>query len=697
MVITLIAAAVVVLVPGVAAAWWTRCLTGGIEHVEDQSLEPGQLIGLVYAGLGVAAIALWLGSVAFGLSGWTSVAMPLGVAGVLALGAVRGTRASGRVAATGASVTEPQTSGAREQLGTIARRPVMVLATLSLISVCVVAIPFSTYGLERADGIHRMAMTDWEKHIIMTTGVAASREFPPPHPFIHADADPSYYFGYHLVAAAIDNVTGDSGDVYLILLLLTLVTAAATPFVVYTFSRDLCDAPRALIAAAGATLLTGFDAVVMALEAVRAVAESWPLSSGLAGLRAVVPSTHLDFWIHNVDRQFSAPIIATMWAPHQTAAALIALLIMYLLAPRKSDPGRARAGWLLPALLLAALPGLSAYVALGLAAGVLAATIAESAAERYTPWRTTVFSRWAFSGLVAIVLALPIVPTLVSGSSSGLVLHVSSAGTWSNGALFSWLFGPRWWTNLLDTPAVYFVDFGIIGLLGTQQMLLLRRQHRMSPAQRQAACVVVAILLLVTFVRPPVGIGNNLYARAPLLAWFVAAPFAAMRATHVGRASWIGVAALVCVFGTAYADVGYLLEGRLFWAVEREHVEALRWVNHNTPRGSLVAIRPGDSQSNVGLWLRRPMVLGGRRLAILFGADPELFGRTEASLERAYLSSSGMEAARRFDDLNADVIYVRHENGDPAWASPPCFDVGYRNTAWIVVVRHRPACGDAPE
>ena len=156
MVITLIAAAVVVLVPGVAAAWWTRRLTGGIEHGEDQSLEPGQLIGLVYAGLGVAVIALWLGSVAFGLSGWTSVAMPLGVAGVLALGAVRSTRASGRVAAPGASVTEPQTSGAREQLGTIARRPVMVLATLSLISVCVVAIPFSTYGLERADGIHRM-------------------------------------------------------------------------------------------------------------------------------------------------------------------------------------------------------------------------------------------------------------------------------------------------------------------------------------------------------------------------------------------------------------------------------------------------------------------------------------------------------------------------------------------------------------
>ena len=312
-------------------------------------------------------------------------------------------------------------------------------------------------------------MTDWEKHIVMTTAVAASREFPPPHPYVHADPKPSYYFGYHLVAGAIHNAAGGSGDVYRILLLLTLATAAATPFVVYTFSRDLCDVPQAVIAAAGATLLTGFDAVVMALETVRAGVASWPLPPGFAGVRALVPSTHLDYWIHNIDRQFNAPIIATMWAPHQTAAALTALLAMYLLAPRHHDPTRARAGWLLPALLLAALPGLSAYVALGLAAGVCAAAVAESVSERCPPWRTAVLSRWGFPGLVAMVLAVPIVPTLVAGSSSGLVLHVSLAGTWSNGAVFSWLFGPQWWTNLLDTPAVYLVDFGIIGVLSAQQ------------------------------------------------------------------------------------------------------------------------------------------------------------------------------------------------------------------------------------
>ena len=34
---------------------------------------------------------------------------------------------------------------------------------------------------------------------------------------------------------------------------------------------------------------------------------AWPLSGGFAGLRAVVPSAHLDFWIHHNERSFSVP------------------------------------------------------------------------------------------------------------------------------------------------------------------------------------------------------------------------------------------------------------------------------------------------------------------------------------------------------------------------------------------------------
>ncbi len=690
---TLISAAAVVLLPGLAASWWTVrrvALTGASSNAE---LDSGQRIGLVYSGIGVACICLWLGASVFGLSRWMSLLAPLAVAGVLALAALRGKRSDRPQAPVAASLGGEAGEPAPRRNGL--RGPVGTLALLSLISVAAVALPFSTYGWERPDGVHRMAMTDWEKHLVMTTAIAASARFPPPHPYLHTDPNPSYYFGYHLVAGAIEVASGRHSEQYFILLLLTLTTAAATPFVVYTFARDLCARSQAVLAAAGSTLLVGFDLIVVGLETLRATLDAWPLPSGLAGMRAIIPSTHIDFWIHNVDRQFNAPIITTMWAPHQTAATLIALLVLYLLAPRPDDPMRPRSGWLLPALLLAALPALSAYVALGLGIGVAAAAMAESIAERRAPWHGGLFRRWAPAGAAGLALALPILPTLTSGSSSGLTFHISPAGTWSNGALWSWLFGPRQWTGLLDSPAVYLMELGVVGLLAGWQIVRLWRARSLSPAQSQAVAIAFGILLVVTVVRPPVGIGNNLYARTLLLVWFVLAPFAAMAAYRARRSRWLAAAVLVCALGTAYAEVGYLLEGGLFWGTPRDDVAVLSWINDNSPPASVVAIRPGALDGSMGYWLRRPMVLGDRRLALLFGARPQEYDRTAAALEQAYSTSRSGLAAKRFDDLEADIILVSGALPVPAWAGPPCFETVTRNDAWLVLARKPASCTKA--
>ena len=77
-----------------------------------------------------------------------------------------------------------------------------------------------------------MAMTDWYKHLITTSALSAADAFPPANPFLNsADAAP-YYYGFHLVAAAMARVAGSiagpaaAGDlVFPALLLLTLVTA----------------------------------------------------------------------------------------------------------------------------------------------------------------------------------------------------------------------------------------------------------------------------------------------------------------------------------------------------------------------------------------------------------------------------------------------------------------------------------------
>jgi hypothetical protein len=681
---TVLAAAIVLLVPGLAAIVWTR-RSMRVRQTPGPSLGVAESIAVSYAGLGASCITLWLAASMFGMSRATSVAAPIAIAALLVLAARTTRRAVSATSVVPSAVLAPDTE-------TTPARITWVLAAFSLLSVLLVAIPFAPFGWARGDGIHRMAMTDWEKHLRMVSSIVGSSRFPPPHPYLYLDPNPSYYFGYHLVAGAIASVGGSSATSFAALWLLTLATAAATPFVVYTFARDLTSVRAALWAAGSSTLLIGFDVVPLALDTVSQAVATWPVRASFAGLRAIIPATHIDYWIHNVDRQFSAPVVATMWAPHQTAAALMALVVLYLLAPRSDDPARSRAGWLLPALLIAALAGLSSYMALGLAVGVATAGIVDAVATGRAPWRTDVFRRWLVPGAMGVVIALPIVPVVTRGSSSGLVFYISPAGSWSNGAIFSWLFGAHQWTNLLDTPAVFLIDLGIIGVLGVVQLLRLGRERRFDPVRREAASIAVAILVLVTFVRPPVGIGNNLYARAPLLAWFILAAFAAMAAARVGRRTWVRACILLCAAGTCYAEVGYLLEGGLFWATPKTTVDALRWVDAHTPRSAVVAIRPSDYENNDGYWLERPIVISTKRLAVLFGADPDAYDRAERAVEDAFEKPDPAAAARSFDALGASVILVRRQASDPPWAAAPCFDVAYQNAAWSVVLRDAHAC-----
>src|SRR5678816_3819741 len=117
----------------------------------------------------------------------TSAAAPLIGAALIAADAWlrRGTPPSDRP-------MPPAAPGPSSTTRMLDRKVTTTLCALSLASVCLVAIPFAPYGWERADGIHRTALTDWEKHLRMTTTVLGSKTFPPPHPYIHADPEPSY-------------------------------------------------------------------------------------------------------------------------------------------------------------------------------------------------------------------------------------------------------------------------------------------------------------------------------------------------------------------------------------------------------------------------------------------------------------------------------------------------------------------------
>ena len=658
--------------PAWAAVRWVEARRG-------ESLGPAASAAVAYSGLGIACTAVWLAASLAGLS--TTVILAAVVVAVAAL-----LLDARRLRAIVARQPERRAGPAPDS---------WLLVATALILVALASSAFVSFGLARGDGVHTLAMTDWYKHLLVTAGIDGTSAFPPANPFLSGHTEPSYYFGFHLLAASIRRVLDAEIDVYWILLALTLLSAAAFPPVVYLFGRDLVGARSAVIAAVGASLLAGFDLIVVAIDTLRNVTANWPIAGGLAGLRAVIPSTHLDYWVHHNERQFNGAYVATVWAPQHAAAVLLALLVIWLLTPRAKDSHGEQNGWLLPAMLIAALPAISAYVALALAFGVASYVALEALRRRVVPWRTVAVRRWMAPGLAGALLALPVVRVLSSseGAGSGFVLGISGSGGWSNGAIFNALFGTSWWTNLLDTPAVYAVELGAIGLLGAIEIVRRSREGRLSEPQLQCAAIAGAILLLVTFVRPPIDAPNNLYARPMLLVFCLLAPFAAIGLPRVRRAPVVA-AVLIGLLGTGYAAVGNLLQGTLFWSTEPGLADAGVWINENTPRDDAVAVHPEDFNRYFGFWTRRPFVLADARHALLLGASEEQYAATSQRLVEAYSSVAAEEAARRFEALGADTIIIRAGPAASPWAEAPCFDIGHRNADWLVVQRRGGSCAD---
>jgi hypothetical protein len=211
----------------------------------------------------------------------------------------------------------------------------------------------------------------------------------------------------------------------------------------------------------------------------------------------------------------------------------------------------------------------------------------------------------------------------------------------------------------------------------------------------------VAILVLVTFVRPPVDGPNNLYARPLVLVFCILAPFAVIAGSQWQRSKLLRAAIAIGALATGYAVVGNVLQGTLFWATEPALVDAARWINRSTPATDLVAIHPEEFSRYIGFWLRRPVVLADERHARLLGAGPTDHPRVAAALAEAYAAADSMSAASRFDDLNAKTILVRmsaetiaaNDRAAPAWLEAPCFVTEYQNGSWMVVRRRVSGCG----
>jgi hypothetical protein len=655
---------VLIILPGWATA---HALLG-----DDAEADRADELAAAFGGVAVATAALWITGVTVGLSRLTILGAPICTAFALV--------------ALGPADPTPR-APAPSRFAT--------LLLLAVVFALLVAVPFFAYGRERADGVHHMGLSDWYLHLMMTTALDGASSLPPSNPYLFAHHHAHYHYGFHLLAAAIHRAAGRPIDIFPLLLGLTMLTAAAYPLVLFSLARRRLggDAHKALVAAAGGTLLAGFDLVVWASDMVQTLVRKWPLPLNVTGLRLLVPSAHLHSWIPVYERQFNSPYVALLWAPHYVAALLTALLCIHALRNEVERPPRFAA-----ALMLAALPGLSAYVLLATVVAVGALVFSDVAAVGGRPWVSPAAKRWTVAGLGALLLATPILASLkesVGQHVEPLVAHVSSVGTLRNGAIFtSWL-GDRQWTRLLDTPALLLFQLGMIGLLGALGVARRLRERRWDDLSRGHAAAALAVLVFLVVFRPPLGMDNNLGFRPMLLVWSLLVPFAAEAWFTPARfvfLRWSGVA--VCAAALPYAMIGATLEGWLFRPTPPGQVAVARWINDNRPLDSVVAVDPEDHPRDFDLFLRRPLIEAEhRRNAFMLGAPPDEFESIRRELHDAYASLDGPHASKRFRELGADVVVARvDETGALPWPELPCFRDAYRNGDLAVLVWVDEAC-----
>ena len=657
-------------IPWAAASYWVSHRVVGVRDRLEQ-------IALGFAGVGVATWAVWVTGQLLGLHPVALVAAPIIVSGVLVFDAKRLPRSS-------------------PALPRGAVRPVL---TMGVVFVLLLAPTFVSFGLTHSGGVHTLAMTDWYKHLTVASAIAGADDFPPANPFLQADAHPHYYFGFHLLAAAASRLASVPGDVYPALLVLTAVVGFSVPLVLYTYARPYGDQRFAVVAAA-ACFLCGFDLVVLAVDTVRSAWSAWPWPRGLEAVWALVPSTHLDYWIHHNERQFNAFFTATAWAPQHVTAVLLALVVLRVVGSGLSGPSGPsvrRSGILLPALVLASLPAMSAYVAVALVVGVGAWLVVAVWPYRREPWRAPEVRRWAPVGFASLLLSVPILTVLSGGegSGSGFILGLSGSGGWINGAVWNAVFGSHWWTNLLDTPSVYLVELGIIGALAAWEMTRwIRGSAEGGASAREPVVIILAILALVTFFRPPAGEPNNLYARPMLLVGAMLVPFAIRAAATVTRVGWLRAATAICALGTGYALVGMVLQGMLFWSASPALADACAWATRETPRGAALAMHPDEFSRYVGFFCRRPLTIADVRHARLLGASTELYESTSRAVDDAFTAASPSDVAGRLDALGVHTVLVRSGSGGaaPDWLASPCFTIPYSNSEWAVGVRTPAHC-----
>ncbi len=340
---------------------------------------------------------------------------------------------------------------------------------------------------------------DWFKHYGLTWEIEASGM--PPKNLFFLYSPPRvhpYYLFYHLSAALLDLLSGQSLGINFWLVSYTTLVAATFLMSFYVLARRLwANETAALASLFCVSLLGGLDAIPSFANFV------------LQRQDYVTPYVHVDSWDGCI-AEVSTFVTAFLWVPQHILSLAMTLLAWLIFTSR---PIGYRAKLLIVLLLISAF-GHSLYVPMGVLIAIGLLVVFNSVhAVRARALSDALRNAWPWVvvGVIAVMLVLPLAAYELSGRPAGaefpfgLWVRTLNIADPSVGTIFQWLFPQGGLiAQALDLPLHFVLEFGAILLLALIGLAVWYRKWLEYP-QLIGTLAGAASLALGLFVRSNLG------------------------------------------------------------------------------------------------------------------------------------------------------------------------------------------------
>ncbi len=573
--------------------------------------------------------------------------------------------------------------------------PWWVLSLLIGLSGIIAAWVIASYiPIKTPDGLPWVIMGDWSKHGALIWTLASSG-VPPEDIFLGSPPAHilTYYYFFHLWAAVLHLLTGQSLDLRWAFMLPAAGLAFSFPVLLYGLGCALFRRARAaLLTTYFVVLVGGLDLIAVGIVLRQQNAPIFQLSSW-------IKFPHIDAWAPPRGLLINLFYAYFIWTPHHLAA--LALLLMGWFLWMRRPQWRALRFW--APLISASMIGFSVYLTIVAAAGIGGWLIWEAAlslkrrdADNLKQWKT-----WALRGLwlwaITAILALPMLWIYWQGRTPGRGV-IFAAPTSAVVKLWPQLAQLPPWLQPFLYFLQYFFDFGVgLALLALGVILTILAYVSSSWRTHQPAASsilrtsawrwifstgVIALLLVTLFESAGAAADANAYVtlndfgmRVIMPAQILAGLMAPIALIWARNLRWRWDAMLLAAVAVLLVAPGILATGwemtsmalakyRLAWTISNPELQALAFVRNETPRDIHFQLSPDQLSEKYLIARRRPVLWG--RTAPLISSDQPRAHQLLHDFNEAFHTEDANRSAQLFAENGVDLIFVTSAERTPA-------------------------------